>query len=389
VAAPIDLARSSPGGASAGVTPRFDHPGRGRFPLPESPPPGPQHALRHDAEPPGLAAASGLHPAERPTRLVDPFGRQLTYLRVSVTDRCNLRCLYCLPGDLEFPDRDFLSADEIVALVSALVGLGVRRVRLTGGEPLVRKDLLTIVRRLRAIPGLENLALSTNGTELARLAVPLREAGIDRVNVSLDTLDPVTFREITRRGELGAVWAGVEAALAAGLDPVKLNAVLLARQDPADLDRLVALTLDRPLAMRFIEMMPTGANAHLQATEFRSADWMRERIEARYGPLRPVALPFRTGPAQAFRIPGAVGTVGFITPLSHTFCADCNRLRLTARGELRLCLFADRVYPLRALANDPEALEAAILEAVAAKPAEHMLRQGNWGNLDSLMQIGG
>lgn len=376
------------GGTAASASPTFDHPGRGRFPDPVGAQlPGPEHASdvdRSDGHP--HLSAADVDPG---TRLIDPFGRQLTYLRVSVTDRCNLRCLYCLPGDLEFPDRDFLSADEIVTLVGALVELGIRRVRLTGGEPLVRKDLLEIVRRVRAIHGVENLALSTNGTELARLALPLRDAGLDRVNISLDTLDAATFREITRRGDFAAVWAGVEAALAAGLAPVKLNVVLLARQDPLDLDRLVALTLDRPLAVRFIEMMPTGANAHLHADEFRSAEWLRARIEARYGPLLAESAAYRTGPAQAFRIAGATGTVGFITPLSHTFCADCNRLRLTARGELRLCLFADRVYPLRHLAGDNRALGAAILEAVAAKPAEHMLLQGNWGNLDSLMQIGG
>ena len=328
------------------------------------------------------------------TRLVDSFGRRLTYLRVSVTDRCNLRCSYCLPEDADFPfgDRDFLSPDEIETIVGALVRLGIRRVRLTGGEPLVRKDILEIVRRLKALPGLENLALSTNGTELERLAPALKAAGVDRVNVSVDTLDSERFREITRRGDLERVWQGIEAALAAGLDPVKLNAVLLARDNQEDVERLAALTLDRPLHVRFIERMPTEVNHRFQPEQFLSCDDARARIESLFGPLAATELGPRTGPAKAFRFPGAVGTVGFITPLSHTFCADCNRVRLTARGELRLCLFADRVYPLRHLLDGAvagPALEAEILRVLRDKPAEHMLAQGAYGNLASFMQIGG
>ena len=248
---------------------------------------------------------------------------------------------------------------------------------------------LEIVRRVRALPGLENLALSTNGTELARMAPALKEAGIDRVNVSIDSLDPEVFREITRRGDLEQVWQGVEAALAAGLDPVKLNAVLLP-SNREDVERLAALTLDQPLHVRFIERMPTAVNEHHQTAEFVSADDARARLEDRFGPLLPTELGPRTGPAKAFRFAGALGTVGFITPLSHTFCADCNRLRLTSRGELRLCLFADRVHPLRHLAGGPDdVLEAEILRVLQDKPAEHRLTQGNYGNLVSFMQIGG
>ena len=333
------------------------------------------------------------------TRLIDSFGRRLTYLRVSVTDRCNLRCTYCLPADATFPfgDRDFLSADEIETIVGALARLGIQRVRLTGGEPLLRRDILEIARRIKALPGIEDLALSTNGTELERLAPALKEAGVDRVNVSLDSLDPETFREITRNGDIEQVWRGIEAALAAGLHPVKLNAVLLAQSNVSnqheDLDRLVALTLERPLSIRFIEMMPTASNRHLQPAEYVSCDAVRARIEERFGLLEPSGtLTARTGPAKAFRLPGAAGEVGFITPLSHTFCAECNRLRLTARGELRLCLFADKVHPLRPLlaGSAPDAaLEAEILRVLADKPAEHMLTQGNYGNLVSFMQIGG
>ncbi|MDH3404743.1 MAG: GTP 3',8-cyclase MoaA [Acidobacteriota bacterium] len=333
--------------------------------------------------PPPTAGGSSL--------LVDAFGRRLTYLRVSVTDRCNLRCLYCLPEGAALPanDRDFLDPERIERLVGTLVGLGIRQVRVTGGEPLVRKDILEVVRRLRALPGLEELALSTNGTELARLAGPLRDAGIDRVNVSVDTLDGERFHQLTRRDELERVWQGVEAALAAGFDPVKLNSVLLADHQPGDVDRLVDLTLERPLAVRFIEMMPTATNQHLQPGRFRSCDWVRSRVEARHGALEPADPAVRTGPARSFRVPGAAGTIGFITPLSHTFCHDCNRLRVTARGELRLCLFADRTYPLRHLLHDRPALEREVLRVLAEKPAEHMLAQGDYGNLASFMEIGG
>jgi GTP 3',8-cyclase len=357
-------------------------------------------AILRETPPLGPVWAGTIPIEDSGTRLIDAFGRRLDYLRVSVTDRCNFRCTYCLPEDADFPfgDKAFLSPDEIETIVGALVRLGIRRVRLTGGEPLMLRDILEIARRIKALPGVENLALSTNGSELARMATALKGAGVDRINVSIDSLDPERFREITRRGDLGEVWQGVEAALAAGLDPVKLNAVLMtAGADGADdgledAERLASLVLDRPLHVRFIEMMPTEVNHHLQPGGFLSADAARARIEERFGPLTPVEVGPRTGPAKAFRFPGAVGTVGFITPLSHTFCAECNRLRLTARGELRLCLFADRVYPLRPLLDAPDphaALEAEILRVLQEKPAEHMLAVGNYGNLASFMQIGG
>jgi cyclic pyranopterin phosphate synthase len=346
-----------------------------------------------------LATVPKTHalPALAGTALVDSFGRRLTYLRVSVTDRCNLRCLYCLPEDAAFPfgDRDLLNPQQIVTMVGALVRLGIRKVRLTGGEPLVRKDILEIVRGIRGLDGVEDLALSTNGTELGRLAAPLKAAGVDRVNISLDSLDAQRFRAITRRGDLAEVWEGIEAALAAGMAPVKLNAVLLARQNLDDVERLVQLTVDRPLSVRFIEMMPTATNRNLQPAEFVSAVEARRRIEERFGELEaiePLAAAQRTGPARAYRVAGGRGEVGFITPLSHTFCADCNRLRLTARGELRLCLFADRVHPLRHLLEDadPEAaLDAEILRVLQEKPEEHLLASNNYGNLRSFMEIGG
>ena len=345
---------------------------------------------------PAAPAPVPFRPRRRPdTRLIDSFGRRLTYLRVSVTDRCNLRCTYCLPEDADFPfgDRDFLSPDEIETIVGALVRLGIRRVRLTGGEPLVRRDLLEIVRRVKALPGLENLALSTNGTELARLAPALKEAGVDRVNVSVDSLDPERFREITRRGDLEEVWRGSRGG-ARG----RARTGQAQRRAPAGSNRggrrAAGGPHPRPAAPRPLHRddahrrQPSPAAGASSSPRTTSAPaWRRASDRS-----RPTEAGPRTGPAKAYRSAGAAGTVGFITPLSHTFCAECNRLRLTARGELRLCLFADRIYPLRHLLAAPDpaaALEDEILRVLQEKPAEHMLTQGNYGNLVSFMQIGG
>ena len=326
------------------------------------------------------------------TRLIDAFGRRLTYLRVSVTDRCNLRCTYCLPEDADFPfgDRDFLSPAEIETMVGALVRLGIRRVRLTGGEPLVRKDLLEIVRRLKALPGLENLALSTNGTELARLAPALRGRRRPRQHQRRQPRPRALPRDHPPRRPGGGL-----ARRRGGARGRARSGQAQHRPPPEQPGRRRAAggPHPRPPAPRPLHRADAdGVNHHLQPGEFVSADDTETRIEQRFGPLEPAELGPRTGPAKAYRFAGAVGTVGFITPLSHTFCADCNRLRLTSRGELRLCLFARHNYPLRPLlaAADPAAaLESEILRVLQEKPAEHLLTEGDYGNLESFMQIGG
>ncbi len=276
------------------------------------------------------------------------------------------------------------------AIVGALVRLGIRRVRLTGGEPLVRKDILEIARRLKALPGLENLALSTNGTGLARLAPALREAGIDRVNVSLDSLDP----ELLPRHHPARRPGG-------GLERRRGGPGRRARPGQAQRRAAAGEPGGRRAPGRADPRPAAGGALHRAACRRRSTSTGRPRTTSRpaspWPASRSASVPWsrrRTAPrapvrATSFRIPGARGTIGFITPLSHTFCADCNRLRLTARGELRLCLFADRVYPLRHLIGDPEALEAEILRVLQDKPAEHRLTAGDYGNLASFMQIGG
>lgn len=339
------------------------------------------------------AAVEPIAP-DHSSALIDAFGRQLNYLRISVTDRCNLRCQYCMPADADFPyvDREFLSPTQLETVVRAFVGLGISRLRLTGGEPLVRRDIVDIARRLSAIPGVEDLALSTNGTLLERMAPALRAAGLARVNVSVDSLSPDTFSQVTRRGELKQVWRGVHAALDAGLEPVKLNMVLLAGINEGDVLRMVRLTRRYPFSVRFIELMATPANEQLRSGRFLSAENVKERIEERFGPLIATGEGVGNGPARVFRLPGHAGTLGFITPMSHSFCETCNRLRLTARGELRLCLFAERNFPLRHLLRTPDpesALRRRILELMEVKPEQHRLREGESGNLESFVQIGG
>jgi GTP 3',8-cyclase len=341
----------------------------------------------------------------------DTFGRQVDYLRVSVTDRCNLRCVYCMPsGGVAWKERsELLTFEEIERFVAAAASEGISKIRLTGGEPLARKGIVDLVRRLRSIPGIESLALTTNGTLLPLLAGDLAAAGIDRVNISLVSLDPAAYSSATRGGRLEAALEGVDAALAAGMRPVKLNVVVMRwlAQDPLDFARL---TLERPLHVRFIEYMPLGSDDACGkasiGTEGTAGDWTRadripsdeivarlttDGVAAGLGSLEPVERvegPAGWGPARYFRFPGAQGTVGVISPLSHMFCADCNRLRLTADGQLRTCLFSDdELDARRILRNGTESeLRALVVAAVAAKPESHNMRVGTqrW-----MSQVGG
>lgn len=305
----------------------------------------------------------------------DGFGRTIDYLRLSVTDRCNLRCVYCLPeAAARFaPGADLLSDDEIVALAGAFARLGTSKIRLTGGEPLVRPGLPALVRRLRALPGIEDLSLSTNGVLLASLAAELKAAGLSRVNVSLDTLDPGRFAKIARFGSLNSVLAGVEAALKAELAPVKLNVVMAKGMNDDELGAFAALTDDKPLHVRFIELMPMGETGFF--TPERRVP-LGEMMAAA-GPLEPAsAAPLGHGPARYYRRPGAAGTVGLISALSCGFCDACNRVRLSSTGTLIPCLDgedgADLRTPLRAGAGRDE-LMALIREAVRAKPESHRM----------------
>jgi cyclic pyranopterin phosphate synthase len=315
--------------------------------------------------------------------MIDPFGRSIRYVRISVTDRCNLRCSYCMPDGYlggENP-ADILTYEEIGTIAEALVGLGVRKFRLTGGEPLVRRDLPSLVSRLSALPGVEDLALSTNAVLLRPHAVALRAAGLKRVNVSLDTLDPDTFKRISVNASLEQVLDGIAAAEEAGLLPIKVNMVVMKGVNDMEIESMARLSFTRPWTIRFIEVMPMRQNPGKQASQYVPTSAIRGRLEA-IAPWTPVDTGPLAGPAAEFRYEGAVGSVGFITPLSHTFCGACNRVRLTTAGKLRLCLFGesgcDLRGPVRAGATIPE-LQAIIRDALKMKPESHHLALGYSG----------
>ncbi len=315
--------------------------------------------------------------------MIDPFGRSIRYVRISVTDRCNLRCRYCMPNGYLGGEQpaDILSYEEIGTIAEAMVGLGVKKFRLTGGEPLVRRDLESLVARLAAFPEVEDLALSTNAVLLRDKARALRDAGLKRVNVSLDTLDPATFKAISVNSSLEAVLDGIAAAEDVGLAPIKLNMVVMKGVNDGEIEAMARMTFTRPWTIRFIEVMPMRSNPGAQVGQYVSTDSIRERLAA-VGTLIPVERDALAGPAAEFKYPGAVGSVGFITPLSHTFCGACNRVRLTTTGKLRLCLFGesgcDLRGPLRAGATVDD-LRGLIVDAMTRKPESHHLALGYSG----------
>lgn len=311
--------------------------------------------------------------------LIDPFGRPITYLRISLTDRCNLRCAYCMPAEgLDWlPRQEILTNDEIVQVAQTAAALGIHKLRLTGGEPLVRPGIVELVRRMAAIPGIQDVSLTTNGMLLEKLARPLAQAGLKRVNVSLDTLNPDRFQRITRFGALDNVWDGLLAAEQADLSPIKINAVIIRGFNDDELADLARLSLDHPCHVRFIEVMPIGNSQDwgdgFPAPQERhvSVQEMRSRLTGL--DLQPTETPVGSGPARTFRIPGAAGTVGFISPLGEHFCQNCNRLRLTADGKLRACLVIPGEVPVRDLLRSGQSLEACFQQAVASKPEHHNL----------------
>ncbi len=326
--------------------------------------------------------------------LVDAFRRPITYLRVSVTDRCNLRCVYCMPEEgLPWISKpDILGYEEIAAIVRAAASIGVRSIRLTGGEPLIRRDLDRLVGQIAAIPGIDDIALSTNGLLLAEQAPALRAAGLRRANVSLDTLREDRFTAIARRPGLGRVLAGIDAALAAGLGPIKLNCVLMRGRNDDELEAFGALTRQRPIHVRFIEVMPVTDNVELQRDAWISSDEVLERLRG-LGDLHPVPNPHGNGPARTFAYDGAPGTVGVISPLAHDYCETCNRVRLSADGRLKLCLFGDHLIDLRTPLRAGGG-EAAIVEllrgAMHVKPERHHLALGETASaMRAFSEIGG
>ena len=296
----------------------------------------------------------------------DGKGRTIDYLRLSVTDRCNYRCRYCMDeAGAEKKNRsEILSIEELSEIGRAAVSLGVTKIRLTGGEPLLRPGILELCRNLRALEGLRELAVTTNGSLLPELARPLREAGVDRLNISLDTLREDRFTALTRRGSLKEVLSGLEAAEAAGFSRLKLNTVLIGGFNEDEIANLAALTLERPWSVRFIELMPMGVCAAFPESCFVPGEAVLETLPE-------LESAGRDGVAECYRLPGAKGTVGLIRPLSHKFCDRCSRLRVTADGRVKPCLHTAEELPIRGLRGG--ALERALREAAARKPAGHCL----------------
>jgi cyclic pyranopterin phosphate synthase len=326
--------------------------------------------------------------------LIDGFSRPITYLRVSVTDKCNLRCVYCMPeGGLPWLRREeILTYEEIAAIVRAAASVGVRAVRLTGGEPLVRRDLSRLVAAIAAVGGIEDIALSTNGLLLEAQLGELVAAGLRRVNVSLDTLRADRFEAIARRPGLEAVLDGIDAAIRAGLGPIKVNCVVMRGRNDDELADFANLTRDRPIFVRFIEVMPVHENLELQRDTYVSSDEILARLSA-IRELRPVPGPSGNGPARYFAFTGAAGAIGVISPLSHDYCERCNRVRLTADGHLRLCLFGDHALdlrsPLRAGAGIAQ-IAALLRSAMLIKPERHHLRLGESASrMRAFSEIGG
>ena len=321
----------------------------------------------------------------------DQFGRRIEYLRISVTDRCNFRCAYCMPleGLPWLPREDILSYEEITEVVRQLAPLGVSRLRITGGEPTIRPQLSTLIAMLRAVPGIEDIALSTNGVKLPEMADELKAAGLDRVNMSADSLKPERIREIARRSLKFSPLDAASAAERAGLEPVKINMVVMRGINDDEIEDFARLTIDHPLHVRFIELMPVGEMANLTFEHVVPSDELLARL-SKLGALAADAGPARgNGPAASSRLGGAPGSVGVITPMSHTYCGDCNRVRLTADGRLRTCLYGEEEVSFRDALRAGAPLAPVYAAALASKPKEHALLQMKVGGLRALSQGGG
>jgi len=312
------------------------------------------------------------------SQLTDRYQRPIDYLRVSITDRCNLRCIYCMPlgGAEKLHHQDILSYEEFLRLIHVAVDMGITKVRLTGGEPLVRKGVTNFCRRLAGIPGLQSLSLTTNGILLEECAQDLYAAGIRRVNISLDTLQRQKFLRITRRDDFHRVWRGIQTAKETGLNPIKINVVVMRGINDDEIVDLAKLTLDFPYHIRFIEFMNIGNNENALLQHYVSSDVILDKLSG-FAPLEQVIARQTNGPARHFRWPDARGMIGIISPISHHFCPSCNRLRLTADGKLRNCLFSDKEVdiksPLRSGATNFE-LSEILRDSIDNKPEKHRLQ---------------
>lgn len=307
--------------------------------------------------------------------LIDGFGRRVSYVRISVTDRCDFRCVYCMGEEMTFlPREKVLTLEEIAQVAEAFAELGVNKIRLTGGEPLVRRNVMELIRHIGDLPQITDFAMTSNGSQLGRLAEDLKAAGLDRLNISLDSLDPERFHQLTRKGDLNQVIAGIDAAVAQGFKAIKLNAVILKGRNDDEILPLLEFAIARGIDISYIEEMPLGEiSEHQREETYCSSDDVREVIGSRYE-LVPTTEK-TDGPSRYFRIPGLKTKVGFISPHSHNFCGSCNRVRVTAEGRLLLCLGNEHSVDLRAVlrANpgNPEPLKQAIRDSMEIKPERH------------------
>jgi GTP 3',8-cyclase len=319
---------------------------------------------------PDLYAAPASRPG--PDVLIDKYGRRVSYLRLSVTDRCDFRCTYCMAEKMQFlPRQSVMSLDECLRVAGVFVGLGVNKLRITGGEPLVRKNVMWLIERLGALPGLDNLVMTTNGSQLERFAAPLLQAGVKRLNVSIDTLNEERFRKITRVGDLPKVLKGIAAARRAGFKRTKLNVVMMRGVNDDEFPDLVRFALDNELDISFIEEMPLG-EIHGRSTTYISSDETRQALAQQFSLIPSTEVS--GGPAKYWRLPGSTSRIGFISPHSHNFCAACNRVRITAKGELFPCLGQNDALPLmpilRSGQGDDE-LRQQIVDSMGIKPYGH------------------
>jgi GTP 3',8-cyclase len=324
---------------------------------------------------------------------LDRYGRRLNYLRISLTDHCNLRCLYCMPEEMVFrPSVELMQDEEIQTLVRLFVSLGFDKIRLTGGEPTIRAHVVDLVYQIAHTPGVNTLTMTTNGVLLSKLARPLVQAGLQRVNISLDTLNPDKFQTLTRWGSLENVWSGIRTAEEVGLTPIKINSVIVRGYNEQDMLDLARLTLEHPWQVRFIEMMPFGGNDQFQTSQLVSASEMQAKLEPILGPLEPINGGDLDGEARIYRLPDAPGNIGFISSVTTPFCYACSRARLTADGHLRLCLLCesevDLLTPLRAGASLAD-LRQLVIDGLWQKPWGHALAEGIIPHNREMSQIGG
>jgi len=319
--------------------------------------------------------------------MADRYHRNISYMRISITDLCNMRCQYCMPenGIEKKPHQELLSFEQIISIVKASVPLGIEKIRITGGEPLVRNGIINLVEQIKRVEGIKEIAMTTNGSLLKTMAKPLKEAGLSRFNISIDSLDPSRYKEITRGGNLSDVLEGIETVLSLGMMPLKLNTVVIGGLNDHEVADFAKLTIDRNIDVRFIELMPVGQASQWAKERFISNDVLLKRLG-----LMVTEVAEKGSPAKYFRLPGAQGRIGFINPISHHFCHECNRLRLTSDGKLKPCLHSNDEIDLKPVLHQPEEqITQMIARAIKSKPEKHHLDQENICTTRNMCQIGG